>query len=77
MPDSVRSDRTALLEIYRTTGGDSWTIQDGWRENADNLSTWLGVMATEDGRVLKLRSQRSRDLGSPAIGNNLIGKRAL
>ncbi|CAM9187265.1 unnamed protein product, partial [Laminaria digitata] len=66
---AAASDRTALLEIYRTAGGEGWTNQEGWRENADDLSTWFGVTGGEDGRVFILRSQRIGDPGSLPIGN--------
>ena len=77
MSDSARSDRTALLAIYRMTGGESWANQDGWLQNADDLSTWFGVAGAGDGRVLKLRSQKSGDLGNPPVGNNLLGRRGV
>ena len=47
------SDRAALVEIHRATGGDEWKENDGWLTD-DSIGTWHGV-SVEDGRVVSLR----------------------
>lgn len=43
-----------LLRLYRTSGGESWSRQDGWAENEDDLGGWFGVTTNAEGRVVKL-----------------------
>ena len=45
----VSSDRAALVLLYETTGGPSWTRSDNWLTDQP-LSEWYGVR-TENGRV--------------------------
>ncbi|KAL7554398.1 hypothetical protein ACHAWF_017845, partial [Thalassiosira exigua] len=52
----------ALREIYDGTGGDGWTIDEGWMTELDHCK-WHGVSCGEEGYVTKI------DLG----GNNLDG----
>jgi len=56
-------DRTALIALYRGTGGDAWLQNTGWCTDAP-LSEWHGVSVDEEGRVVGV------DLSS----NSLVGK---
>ncbi|CAM9834987.1 unnamed protein product, partial [Ectocarpus sp. 6 AP-2014] len=51
---SAETDREVLLHFFRSTGGESWTHQEGWAENADDLGSWCGVTSNAEGRVVKL-----------------------
>ena len=56
-------DRTALITLYRGTGGDAWHLKTGWCTDAP-LSEWYGVSVDEEGRVVGLHLS----------SNNLVGK---
>ena len=56
----VATDRTALMALYNSTGGASWTNNTNWDTNAA-LNTWHGVTTRTDGRVIVL-NLRSNDL---------------
>ncbi|CAM9838050.1 unnamed protein product [Chrysoparadoxa australica] len=66
------SDRTALLALYKATGGSKWRdtwagdplVRQGWDVGAADLSSWHGVTLSDEGRVVKLDKQCS----------NLVGK---
>jgi len=63
-------ERTALIALYNSTNGDSWTDNTNWRKPGDPTqfndpgteNTWYGVTLSE-GRVSKIE----------LIGNNLSG----
>jgi len=57
-------DRAALVALYETTDGPSWTNNDNWLTDAP-LAEWYGVGASEDAWV--------RVLGLRLSGNNLTG----
>lgn len=40
--DVPASERNALIALYDSTGGDSWTTKTNWKTAAD-VSTWYGV----------------------------------
>ncbi len=52
------NDRDALLALYRSTNGASWSNKDGWDTDAA-LSQWHGVEANVHGRVVKLTLGRN------------------
>ncbi|MXW66436.1 MAG: hypothetical protein F4Z72_05455 [Gemmatimonadales bacterium] len=47
------SDRAALVEFYRATGGDGWKRKDGWLTDAP-IDSWYGV-GVSDGEVASIR----------------------
>ena len=59
---TVATDRAALVALYNSTGGASWTHNDNWG-STEPLSTWYQVHVDGDGRVFAL------GLGL----NNLVG----
>ncbi|CAM9384351.1 unnamed protein product, partial [Ectocarpus sp. 8 AP-2014] len=70
---SAEADREVLLHFFRTTGGELWTHQDGWAENADDLDSWYGVTINAEGRVVKLEVHGERDRFDICTGNNVTG----
>lgn len=57
------AERQALIQLYQTTGGDSWTRKDNWRKPGDPTqfndpgteNTWYGVITdAENTTVIKL-----------------------
>ncbi|CAB1115806.1 unnamed protein product [Ectocarpus sp. CCAP 1310/34] len=70
---SAETDREVLLHFFRSTGGNCWTHQEGWAENADDLGSWYGVTTNADGRVVKMELHGERDYVSLYTGNNVIG----
>ena len=50
---STVTERFALMELYDSTGGDSWTDNDGWDSDSE-LDDWYGV-TVEDSLVRELR----------------------
>lgn len=51
-------DREVLIRLYKATGGKSWTRDDGWGTK-DNVGSWFGVCANDEGRVQTLNLQRN------------------
>ncbi len=51
--EAAERDRAALVALYRATGGDSWTDNDGWRSD-EPIGQWHGVTVDADGRVTAL-----------------------
>lgn len=52
-------DRRVLLELFRATGGPSWTNKEGW-DTSEAISNWHGVTVDQDdGRVIKLELRRN------------------
>ncbi len=49
---TLSTDRDALVALYNSTDGDSWTDRANWLTDTD-LSTWRGVMVS-NGRVTRL-----------------------
>ena len=47
-------ERTALVSIYESSGGDSWTRSDNWCSDRP-LSDWYGVETDASGHVTALR----------------------
>ncbi|CBN78377.1 LRR-GTPase of the ROCO family, putative pseudogene (Partial), partial [Ectocarpus siliculosus] len=70
---SAETDREVLLHFFRSTGGESWTHQEGWAENADDLGSWYGVMSNAEGRVVKLELHGEKDDFDIPTGNNVTG----
>ncbi len=60
---SVATDRAALMALYNSAGGASWTLKTNWGETGVAIGTWHGVTTNADGRVTAL------DIS----GNNLNG----
>jgi RHS repeat-associated protein len=54
-PCSSVTDYAALVDLYNTTGGPTWTNNTGWVEGAAgnncDICTWSGVICNGDGRV--------------------------
>ena len=50
---SAVTERFVLMELYDSTGGDSWTDNDGWDSDSE-LDDWHGV-TVEDSLVRELR----------------------
>ena len=67
------TDRDALISLYNSTAGDSWTNKTGWKDEptlADGFNSdpcvaplWFGVTCT-DGRVTKLDVEKNQLTGS-------------
>ena len=47
---TVETDRAALVALYNSTNGTSWTYRTNWNTTAE-LSTWFGVSTDADGLV--------------------------
>ena len=59
-----KSQRSALKDLFRTTGGPDWTCNTNWNPPAQDVSLWYGVRCFINGDVVSLQ------LGN----NNLTGK---
>ena len=73
---STVTERFVLMELYDSTGGDSWTDNDGWDSDAE-LDDWYGV-TVEDSLVRELRLPDNGLEGPlpPALGS-LLGLETL
>ncbi|CAN0516261.1 unnamed protein product, partial [Ectocarpus sp. 12 AP-2014] len=72
-PGSAKKDREVLLHFFRFTSGESWTRQEGWAENADDLGSWYGVTSNADGRVVKLELRGEKNSIGSYTGNSVNG----
>ena len=64
-----RSDRGALVSLYRSTAGPGWVNQDNWLTDAP-IRDWHGVAVDGDGRVVGLELPSNNLVGPlpPSIG---------
>ena len=64
-----RSDRGALIALYRSTGGKKWNERTNWLTDAP-LGDWYGVSVDRSGRVtrLNLKSNNLTGVLPPQIG---------
>ena len=69
---SVETDRAALVEVYRATGGAGWTDNTNWLTSAP-LGDWYGVEVNQDGRVTRLRLGGWDDVAEEFIDHGLTG----
>ncbi|MCW9706766.1 fibronectin type III domain-containing protein, partial [Fodinibius salsisoli] len=49
----VASDRAALMDLYKATGGDSWRNNSGWG-SGDPSDSWHGIETDANGRVVHI-----------------------
>ena len=77
-PDSVESDRRALIALYNATDGRNWSTNDNWLSDKP-LGEWHGVVTDDLGRVTELRLQNNRWNGTmpPELGQLSKLKRLL
>ena len=54
--------RNALIELYKATAGDKWTINTNWC-STEPISTWHGIECNDAGLVTRIE----------LAGNNLVG----
>ena len=59
----AEGDQAALMALYNSAGGASWTKNDNWGSTTEPLNTWFGVEADSSGNVTELALS----------GNNLSG----
>ena len=52
-------DRTALMALYKATGGTKWTNNTNWLTSRA-LSTWYGVITDSQGRITELNLTRNQ-----------------
>ena len=50
----MNNDRTALEELFHSTGGESWTHNAGWCDPTVEIADWWGVHTDGAGRVVRL-----------------------
>ncbi len=48
--NDIKTDRKALMDLYKATNGKHWTNNSGWGSNAP-IGTWYGIKANAQGRV--------------------------
>ncbi|MBN1183827.1 MAG: T9SS type A sorting domain-containing protein [Bacteroidales bacterium] len=62
------SDSLALVALYDSTGGDSWTNNTGWK--SDTMGAWYGITLA-DGHVISISLVNNNLVGCipPEIGN--------
>ena len=58
-----QKEKIILENLYKATGGDQWTNNDGWLNSAFDICTWYGISCREGSTVESIL------LGS----NNLVG----
>ena len=66
---TVATDRAALMALYNSTGGASWTNNADWG-SAEPLGNWYGVFTNSNGRVRYLYLGGA---GYDCSGDNLVG----
>ena len=49
----VNAEREALLDLYASTGGPSWTNRSGWATDTPACE-WFGVTCRSDGIVARI-----------------------
>jgi Leucine-rich repeat (LRR) protein len=82
--DCTHPDYNALMELYTSTTGENWTINDGWKEGAEGTScdpcnwnggTWFGIKCESDRVVcIDLSGNTDCNIASGLTGNNLDGE---
>ena len=76
-PATADPDRAVLTELYQTTGGPNWKNSPNWLSERP-LDEWFGVMADDQGRVMRLSLTSNNLEGSlPADLGNLSKLEAL
>merc|ERR1712199_124413 len=45
---TLGDDHDALMALFKSTGGESWTTSTGWGSSSD-MCTWFGVQCQTDG----------------------------
>lgn len=58
----ITLQRNALIDLYKATGGDNWTINTNWC-SAEPVSTWQGIKCNSEGLVTSIE----------LAANNLVG----
>jgi Leucine-rich repeat (LRR) protein len=72
IPTITQSERDALIALYNSTNGDSWTDNTNWRKPGDPLQfndpgteyTWYGVFCN---------AEKTHVTGIQLVNNNLVG----
>lgn len=59
-------EKPILIELYRSTGGTSWIVDDNWLRN-DDYCTWSGITCHDDGEFKGL----VKEINLP--DNNVVG----
>ena len=67
---TVMTDSLALIALYNSTTGASWTNNTNWG-SSEPLGDWFGVYTNSDGRVTTVNLGRSNQANN--TGNNLSG----
>ena len=62
-PPLVARDRAALMALYNSTGGASWTMNDNWG-STEPLGEWENVSTDSDGRVIHLGLEENSLVGT-------------
>ena len=67
----AKSDSLALVDLYNSTHGASWTNKTNWLVAGQSVSTWYGVTITGKGRVTQLKLTQNNLVGTipSSIGN--------
>ena len=60
----AEGDRAALMALYNSAGGASWTDKTNWGSTTEPLNTWFGVEADSNGNVTEL-ALSSNNLSGP------------
>ncbi|NJX16346.1 FG-GAP-like repeat-containing protein [Tamlana crocina] len=70
-PPTTSADYNALVALYNSTNGDSWTNNTNWLDATKPLNTWYGIYNVVNNRVVDLNIGNNNLTGSiPAeIGN--------
>ena len=67
---TVATDRAALMALYNSAGGASWTFKNNWG-STEPLHLWAGVWTNNDGRVRELWLDYL--VNYDCSGNNVVG----
>ena len=62
-PPLVARDRAALMALFNSTGGASWTMNDNWG-STEPLGEWENVSTDSDGRVIHLGLEENSLVGT-------------
>ena len=62
----AEGDQAALMALYNSAGGASWTNKTNWGSTTEPLNTWFGVEADSSGNVTVLELPGNNLSGTPA-----------
>ena len=54
LPFSISPKTTALVDLYKSTGGDNWVNSEEWLGEGEECNRWYGVYCNQEGHITHL-----------------------